>query len=739
MPIASRLTSTGSLLVNGSFDENTQSAISTRANLVLASGFDELSLPTGAISFNGTTQYLTLANNSSIQLDASDFTIELWVYYSSFSNSPQLLQTATSNTANLSYSIATTTGGAIRYYLSSNGSSWNVASAISVGTAQLNSWNHVALVRNGTTVTPYLNGVAGTTTTTSATLFAFISALNIGSIGFNLTNNLNGYISNLRLIKGLAVYTGAFTPPQAILPATADVDASLLLHFNGLNTSTTFTDSSSNALSVTAGGGAQLSTAQFQFGNASVVFDGAGDSLQLPSSSALDFGTAPFTIEFFMRTDGTQDAFSIIISRTANAPSTGGIQSFGFANYGGIIAASVNDVNIVTASSATANNGSWHHIAISRSGTNMWLGVDGTIVSSNSSMTGSESVTLSSGRIGRWQGNNAGDNNYNGYLDEFRVTKGLALYTTTYTVPTAELPATADVDASLLLNVTDSANFIKDNSTNKFTLTNNGTATFIANGPFNQGSTATAQRQLPDGTLEVYNQFDEFTGAPIVDTSLMVWVDAGQTASYPGSGATWTDLSGNGKNYTLTNTPTYSSTTNGGVITFAGASSQYATTATTLFNSTTFNTYTMNLWVYPTGAGNFVQVNGQTTPNSAYHYSAIEISAGGTIKLGQWTGASVTVIATSIQSLNAWYNLVITYNGTTATAYVNGVSVGSTNIGWSSPGANTFMALMAIDATNMGTGAYASGSLGAFMVYNRGLIADEISTNFNALRGRYGI
>ena len=225
----------------------------------------------------------------------------------------------------------------------------------------------------------------------------------------------------------------------------------------------------------------------------------------------------------------------------------------------------------------------------------------------------------------------------------------------------------------------------------------------------------------------------------IVSTGLQLYLDAGNASSYPGSGTTWTDLSGNGKNYTLTNGPTYSSS-NGGIITFAGASSQYATSAATLFNSTTFNTYTMNLWAYPTGAGNFVQVNGQATPNTAYHYSAIEISAGGTISFGQWTGSlPVTTIATSTQSLNAWYNLVITYNGTTATAYVNGTSVGSTNIIWSSPGANTFMALMAIDTTNMGTGAYASGSLGAFMVYNRGLTADEVTTNFNALRSRYGI
>jgi hypothetical protein len=270
-------------------------------------------------------------------------------------------------------------------------------------------------------------------------------------------------------------------------------------------------------------------------------------------------------------------------------------------------------------------------------------------------------------------------------------------------------------------------------------VTNKGTATWIATGPFNQGATTLKQRQVNDGTLEVYSTFDEFTGAPVINSNLMVWVDAAQTASYSGSGVTWTDLSGNGKNYTLTAGPTYSSTTGGGAITFASASSQYATTAASLYNSTTFPAYTMSLWVYPTGAGNFVQVNGSATPNSGYHYSAIEISAAGVIKLGQWTGAAVTTIATSTQSLNVWYNLVITYSSTLATAYVNGVSVGTSATAWSAPGASTFMALMAIDGTNMGTTAYASGSLGAFMVYNRALTADEVTTNFNALRGRYGI
>ncbi len=232
------------------------------------------------------------------------------------------------------------------------------------------------------------------------------------------------------------------------------------------------------------------------------------------------------------------------------------------------------------------------------------------------------------------------------------------------------------------------------------------------------------------------NGFDEFTGAPVVNGNLMVWVDAGQTASFSGN-TTWADLSGNGKNYTLSNGPSYNSVVGGGVINFTAASSQYANTTASLFNSTTHNKYTMSVWVYPTSAGDIVQVNGQSAPNTNYHYSAIEITSGGTIYFGQWTGA-LSVIATSAQSLNAWYNLVITYNGTTATAYVNGVSVGSSNISWTSPGAQTFMSLMSIDTTSMGTSSYASGSLGQFMVYNQALSAVEVAQNYNALRGRYG-
>jgi len=389
---------------------------------------------------------------------------------------------------------------------------------------------------------------------------------------------------------------------------------------------------------------------------------------------------------------------------------------------------------VVAMSTVTPTINAWNHIAFVRVGTTTSGYVNGVLAGTTTYTPG----TTSAVSVGRYNGSPF--YYFPGYISNLRVVNGTAVYTAAFTPPQAILPAITNT--SLLLNVTTSANFIRDNSTNNYTLTNNGTATWIATGPFNQGSTTLKQRivnpSVTGGTaVEVYNQFDEFTGAPIVNNNLMVWVDAGQTASYSGSGATWTDLSGNSKNYTLTNSPTFRSLTGGGVITFAGASSQYATTATTLFNSTTTNTYSINIWVYPTGAGQIVSVDGQSTPNTAYHYTALEITAAGLIYFGQWTGAMTTII-TSARSLNAWYNLAITYNGTTATAYVNGASVGSSAIAWSAPGANTFFALMSQDATNMsGTTAYASGSIGAFSVYNRALTAAEIVQNYNALRNRY--
>jgi hypothetical protein len=723
MPIASRLTSTGSLLVNGSFDE--------------------VSLAAGAISFNGTSQYLTATSPNL----SGTWTVEMWCYWI----------TGATQTTIVSFNNGSNSG----INLWKNSSNQLVADdgvngvvAMSTVTPTIGAWNHIAFVRVGTTTSGYVNGVlAGTTTYTPGTT----SAVSVGRYNGSPFYYFPGYISNLRVVNGVAVYTSAFTPPQAILPAIPGT--SLLL--NVTNSANFIKDNSTNNYTVTNNSSATF-IANGPFNRGSTVTT----QRQLPDG----------TLEVYNQFD---EVTGMVVTNGMIAYiDAGKLESYpgGGTTVRDLVNPDTNPATLNgTISYVSAGSASYWNIATGAA-TNYITStlaqnyLDCTLVfypdftyTSGASLAYGLGAGISADKTMRFGGAN-GTGPWT--LQNPDNTDGWASTATTYYVNN-----TAYTGAGNLATGWNIVGGLRTNTTNGAFASNfaytwgtgftgryyqgrlaaivlynrqltaaeqqNNYNYFAARYGLTPATKPPVKRESSNGTLYVNNQIDEFTGAPVVNGNLMVWVDAGQTTSFSGN-TTWSDLSGNGKNYTLTNTPTYSSTTGGGVITFAGASSQYATTATTLFNSTTYNTYTMSLWAYPTGAGNFVQVNGQTTPNTSYHYSAIEISAAGVIKFGQWTGAADTVIATSTQSLNAWFNLVITYNGTTATAYVNAVSVGSTNITWSSPGANTFMALMAIDSTNMGTGAYASGSLGQFMVYNRALSADEIQTNFNALRGRYG-
>jgi hypothetical protein len=724
MPIVSRLTSTGTLLVNGTFDE--------------------VSLAAGAISFNGTSQYLTATSPNL----SGTWTVEMWCYWT----------TGATQTTIVSFNNGSNSG----INLWKNSSNQLVADdgvngvvAMSTVTPTIGAWNHIAFVRVGTTTSGYVNGVlAGTTTYTPGTT----SAVSVGRYNGSPFYYFPGYISNLRVVNGVAVYTSAFTPPQAILPAIPGT--SLLLN---VTDSTNFIrDNSTNNYTMTNNGTATfIATGPFNRGSTATAqrqlpdgtlevynqFDEVtgmvvtnGMIAYIDAGKPESYPGGGTTVRDLVNPDTNPATLNGTISYvSAGAASYWNIATGAATNYiTSTLAQNYLDCTLVFYPDFTYN-----------SGASLAMGLGAGISADKTMRFGGANGT------GPWTLQNPGN------TDDWASTATTYYVNNTAYTGAGSLASGWNIVGGLRTNTTNGAfasNFAYTWGTGftgryyqgrlaAIVLYNrqltaaeqqNNYNYFAARYGLTPATTPPVKRESSNGTLYVNNQIDEFTGAPVVDGNLMVWVDAGQTSSYPGSGATWTDLSGNGKNYTLTNTPTYNSILGGGVITFAGASSQYATTATTLFNSTTYKTYTMNLWVYPTGAGNFVQVDGQTTPNTSYHYSAIEISAGGTISFGQWTG-SMTTIATSTKSLNAWYNLVITYNGTTATAYVNGASVGSTNIIWSSPGANTFMALMAIDTTNMGTGAYASGSLGAFMVYNRGLTADEVTTNFNTLRSRYGI
>jgi hypothetical protein len=232
--------------------------------------------------------------------------------------------------------------------------------------------------------------------------------------------------------QSVAQRAGIWPIVQAGDPNFANV--SLLLHMDGSNGSTTFTDSSSNAFTVTANGNAQISTAQSKFGGASGLFDGTNDSVSAPSASAPS-GTEDFTIESWIQPITTPGAGTYLgICALGNTlfnnvfylfvPSTPG-QFAILWNNGGRKAQSADVVNV----------NQWHHVAITRQSNLFRTFVDG--VTSVDTWTNSDSIPAEVLRVGS---NGSGSESFNGYIDDLRITKGIARYTANFTPPTAPFP-----------------------------------------------------------------------------------------------------------------------------------------------------------------------------------------------------------------------------------------------------------------------------------------------------------
>ena len=202
------------------------------------------------------------------------------------------------------------------------------------------------------------------------------------------------------------------------------------------------------------------------------------------------------------------------------------------------------------------------------------------------------------------------------------------------------------------------------------------------------------------------------------------------------SGTSLVDIKG-GVNTTLTNSPTYTSTS-GKYLTFNGVN-QYGIT-NNLASKVPGNTVTLMAWVYPTGNGVIVTELGQGTPTSGWHDTQIEITGGNTLRVGIWN-LSTTSLSTPI-TLNTWNLVGFTYDGTTLTGYKNGVSFGSVVTARQSPqlnGNGLYYGIGLTDATNMGSGAYGSFRLGDFQVFDRGITSDEVNRMYNLYAYRYGI
>jgi hypothetical protein len=374
----------------------------------------------GASAFlDGSGDYVSVADSADWDLPGA-FTAELWCRGNTDANGTILNLTA-SNNAGLSIGFSAS-NGRVYFYIGLD----YVQTAASFGSVLDGSWHHIVLQRDVNNLcTLFFDGVSAATRTKSYS----VTSTGI-AIGPHYTTNPNKdlWVDEVRITKGVARYTANFTPPTAAFadaaPTTYDPffdNVTLLLHCDGSDGSTTFTDVKGHTF--TANGNAQIDTAQSKFGGASGLFDGSGDYLTVGDSSDWDL-PGDFTLECWVRPSNVTGVKSVI----------------GFPNFstswlglnGNKIYTNLNGSGNTGATAITANV--WTHLAVVRSGSTVTMYVDG-VAQTAAAFTYATGLTppglmfgavSTSGSV--WP--------FAGHIDDLRITKGVARYTANFTPPT---------------------------------------------------------------------------------------------------------------------------------------------------------------------------------------------------------------------------------------------------------------------------------------------------------------
>jgi hypothetical protein len=371
----------------------------------------------GSGYFDGSGDYLSVGSNAVFGFGTGDFTVEYWVYPSLTGDSAQVVVDARPSDSASPWLIGHTTGGAVRYY---DGSTVRTG-----GTMSANTWNHVAWTRSSDVNRVFLNGTQVSTYTASQD-FGSSRGLTLGSNVLTSNEKFIGYVSNIRLVKGTAVYTSTFTPSTA--PLTAISGTSLLTYFtNGA----IFDNAMMNNLETA--GNAQISTSVVKYGTGSMSFDGTGDALY-STSQATTFGTGDFTLEFWIYFNAVNNSTVKFIYDMRNSGATSAsflAQEVGN-NWTYWNGAGTSISSGFTSSTFTAST--WTHVAICRSSGTTRFFAGGTLANSASDTSNYANSTLTFGA--RYSISDA----LNGYIDDLRITKGFARYTANFTPPTAALP-----------------------------------------------------------------------------------------------------------------------------------------------------------------------------------------------------------------------------------------------------------------------------------------------------------
>jgi hypothetical protein len=430
-----------------------------------------------SIYFDGASAQLRYLRSSpdSIDFGTSDFTLEFWVH-----------------------PVATRVGncGVFNTKTASGDSGWHIdwsstltfcspnnATTLSVAPL-LDVWTHIAFVRSAGVLYGYVDGVNTGSVSLSTSLDPSSAYLDIGKASWS-ANYFPGYLDEVRITTGVARYTANFAPVVEPLPdgmamfsgAVLDDSGSsasrqvrvynritgelissvyseagdplywrnsLLLHGDMGQGSKVVLDSSPNNLLSTTIGSLYNSTSQRKFGWSSLYFNGTTDAVSFPASEELNLVGSDFTIETWVYLITLNTA--VCLCQKDKVHGVSNPQYLLSITSSGSLTASVGTgtnesyLQTLTTASGLITTGAWHHVAFSKSGSNLNLFVGGSLVQSVVQL---DLMTDGGGPllIGRApSGGGAADQWMKGYLDDFRITKGAARYTTSFSAPTSRHP-----------------------------------------------------------------------------------------------------------------------------------------------------------------------------------------------------------------------------------------------------------------------------------------------------------
>lgn len=421
----------------------TTSQFTSDSNTKLLLHFDNASATSPlapAIKLDGTGDFLSVGDSSDWDFSTGDFTAEFWVRYNSIATDQNYIDIGSFSAGVM---IQQNNASGLNVYVQ-NVDKGYFGAFIPVA----NRWYHIAVSRSGTSLRLFVDGKQNGSTATSSENIAVTQGVTIGARQAT-TNPINGWMREIR-ISNTARYTADFTPSQTGF--TVDSNTKLYIKGNESNGVTTFVDSETTPKTVTTNGDAvinyiedyratifkddgntghkpyaptsSLAKVDFlaPFGSGSCALDGTGDFLSVGDSADWDFGTGAFCLETYAR-------WSTVGLSCLVEVGSAGVVGEKMIYDAGTLTAVVNNASVIgPAFTPIAHN--WYHIAMTRSGSTLYLFANGTLLSS-----GANSSDVSGSSAGVRIGSDQLNQPITGFLDNARISN-VARYTATFDPPT---------------------------------------------------------------------------------------------------------------------------------------------------------------------------------------------------------------------------------------------------------------------------------------------------------------